>query len=544
MTQFHPFPPFLCQDDTRPAMTKPMFTWKMSRMFTVRNVFNGMAGDLPLLLSVTSGFYRNSSGPRVNHMEKFETGEMLFAFQRAFQRRVLLHDSQDRTLSLPLLSPILFRVNGEDKATKLDDVVKTMTLPVRLSFAQKEDLLFIVDRSYRTHEYFGDLTLVSVYLEPFICCLLIGNEDGQVTNQVVSLPCRLRQLGISLVKGIQGESGRQERFRGLLKTYVETAEKFSLPEDPFFKELAFVSRKAPIMKETDIPDYIDEDTFINILIKVPRQPQDDGHVKDLQTRRDLERPQYETLWPPNRDTHMYHLPQSHFDAVKDFPTEGNLKGISSTWRTNPAVQTLRSISSSRDVIAKAHLKGSTEWNVSPPIPYRPEVAPPSKEFKSESSTKALATPPPPLPSRPVAPSSRDATPSSSKAPPLPPVSHRVPLRSARPGEASEHPQTFTKHAASSRPNPSRVPDQAMSRSARPAKGHIKHFNIERLSVDDVCRRLEDLGLEKHCKKFKKSLIDGKLLKRITRRALREDFRLSEVEIVKLSAFIDEGHIPR
>ncbi|PVD32288.1 hypothetical protein C0Q70_07721 [Pomacea canaliculata] len=470
-----------------------------------RNVFNGMAGDLPLLLSVTSGFYRNSSGPRVNHMEKFETGEMLFAFQRAFQRRVLLHDSQDRTLSLPLLSPILFRVNGEDKATKLDDVVKTMTLPVRLSFAQKEDLLFIVDRSYRTHEYFGDLTLVSV------------------TNQVVSLPCRLRQLGISLVKGIQGESGRQERFRGLLKTYVETAEKFSLPEDPFFK---------------------DEDTFINILIKVPRQPQDDGHVKDLQTRRDLERPQYETLWPPNRDTHMYHLPQSHFDAVKDFPTEGNLKGISSTWRTNPAVQTLRSISSSRDVIAKAHLKGSTEWNVSPPIPYRPEVAPPSKEFKSESSTKALATPPPPLPSRPVAPSSRDATPSSSKAPPLPPVSHRVPLRSARPGEASEHPQTFTKHAASSRPNPSRVPDQAMSRSARPAKGHIKHFNIERLSVDDVCRRLEDLGLEKHCKKFKKSLIDGKLLKRITRRALREDFRLSEVEIVKLSAFIDEGHIPR
>ncbi|PVD32286.1 hypothetical protein C0Q70_07719 [Pomacea canaliculata] len=496
------------KDDTRSAMKKPMFTWTMSRMFTVRDVFNGMVGDVPLLLSVTSGFYRNSSGPHVNHMEKFETGE------RAFQRRVLLHDSQNRTLSLPQSSPILFRVNGLEKTTTLDDVVKTTTLPVRLSFAQKEDLLFIVDRSYRTHEYFGDLTLVSVYLERFICCLSVRNEDGKVTDKVVSLPCRLRQLGISMVNGIQGESGRQEKFRELLKTYKETAEKFPLPKELFFTELALISRKTKIINEADIPDYIDENTFIDILMKRSGQRQDDGQVNAPPTiPNDQEESLYDTLSPSDKDSHLYISSQS--DAIKNFPMKENLQDNSSTLKTNVVVKTQQPLSpSSKQVITELQQKLSTE--VPPPLSNRPQVAPPSV----------------------------NATPISSPAPALPPVSHRAPLRSTGSGEASENPQTLMLSPASSRPNLFQVPDQAMSRSTRPLQDPPRGFDIERLSVNDVCRRLKDLGLEKHCKKFKKSLIDGKLLKRITRRALEEDFRLSEVEIVKLSAFIDEGHIPQ
>ncbi|PVD32287.1 hypothetical protein C0Q70_07720 [Pomacea canaliculata] len=437
------------------SKSQRFFTWTESKTFTSRDVFNGMLGDLPLLLVVSSGFSPAPSKPGINHLEQFETGQVVFAFQRAFHRRVLLHDSHDRTLSLPLLSSILFRVKdpvnkGEGKVTTLDDVVKTMTLPVRLSFYQQEHLVFTVGRDHRTHEYFGDLTLVSVYLEPFIGCL-----------------------------GCQGST-----------------------------ELALISKKIKIKKETDIPDYIDEDTFIDIVMKRPRQRQGDGPLNSpLKTKEDEDQdPQYETLWPHDRDSHVYVLPPSDVDDKNRILTKENLEGDSQTVQYVAKSQE----PASNDGVTAVLSKPSAE--VLPPVPHHPQVAP----------------------------SSRDATPTSSKAPALPPVSHRVPLRSTSTGALRESTHTFMQSSAYSNPNLS----QAMAKSDRPVRSHPSRFDIGQLSVDDVCRRLKELGLEKHCKKFKKSLIDGKLLKRISRKALEEEFRLSEVEIVKLSTFIDEGHIPK
>ncbi|XP_025092115.1 uncharacterized protein LOC112562814 [Pomacea canaliculata] len=507
-----------------------------------------MLGDLPLLLVVSSGFSPAPSKPGINHLEQFETGQVVFAFQRAFHRRVLLHDSHDRTLSLPLLSSILFRVKdpvnkGEGKVTTLDDVVKTMTLPVRLSFYQQEHLVFTVGRDHRTHEYFGDLTLVSVYLEPFIGCLLIQNDDGKVTNKIVALPCRFRRLGISLVEGLEGGSEGQDTLKELITSYVQATKGVSPRQDPFMKELALISKKIKIKKETDIPDYIDEDTFIDIVMKRPRQRQGDGPLNSpLKTKEDEDQdPQYETLWPHDRDSHVYVLPPSDVDDKNRILTKENLEGDSQTVQYVAKSQEPVSISSN-DGVTAVLLKPSVEASNDGVTAV---LSKPSVEASNDGVTAVLSKPSaevlPPVPHHPqVAPSSRDATPTSSKAPALPPVSHRVPLRSTSTGALRESTHTFMQSSAYSNPNLS----QAMAKSDRPVRSHPSRFDIGQLSVDDVCRRLKELGLEKHCKKFKKSLIDGKLLKRISRKALEEEFRLSEVEIVKLSTFIDEGHIPK
>ncbi|PVD32371.1 hypothetical protein C0Q70_07805 [Pomacea canaliculata] len=148
---------------------------RQSKSFTPREIFNGALGELPLLLGISLGFYGVQTDPRKAHLRYFESGMLLFAFQRAAQRRVLLHDSYGRTLSLPLSSPLAFTVKGREKerTMTLAQIVHTMPLPVAVNFAQKDNLQFFVKGTVN-HRFFGRLTVVSLYQEPFLCCLPIG----------------------------------------------------------------------------------------------------------------------------------------------------------------------------------------------------------------------------------------------------------------------------------------------------------------------------------------------------------------------------------
>ncbi|XP_033727418.1 uncharacterized protein LOC117316759 [Pecten maximus] len=81
--------------------------------------------------------------------------------------------------------------------------------------------------------------------------------------------------------------------------------------------------------------------------------------------------------------------------------------------------------------------------------------------------------------------------------------------------------------------------------------HVKGANVqedlESMSVIDVKSRLEQLGIRtKVVKTFEKRRIDGKTLKNpsLTDDILRKEFKLEEIDLIKLRQYINIGHIPK
>lgn len=68
--------------------------------------------------------------------------------------------------------------------------------------------------------------------------------------------------------------------------------------------------------------------------------------------------------------------------------------------------------------------------------------------------------------------------------------------------------------------------------------------LDALSIDDVSVKLKELGLGKYAKKFRKNRIDGVLLQKLTESTMRSEFSMSQLELILLSTFIKEGHIPK
>nr|XP_022309985.1 uncharacterized protein LOC111115428 isoform X2 [Crassostrea virginica] len=72
---------------------------------------------------------------------------------------------------------------------------------------------------------------------------------------------------------------------------------------------------------------------------------------------------------------------------------------------------------------------------------------------------------------------------------------------------------------------------------------LARFHNSNLSVKDVGDILKKLHLGKYVKKFKSEMIDGEILKEITRTILINDFNFSHVEAIRLEKFIASGHCP-
>jgi hypothetical protein len=64
-----------------------------------------------------------------------------------------------------------------------------------------------------------------------------------------------------------------------------------------------------------------------------------------------------------------------------------------------------------------------------------------------------------------------------------------------------------------------------------------------MSVKEVGNMLKKLNLSKDVKKFKSEMIDGEILKELTRKILVNDFNVTHVEAIRLEKFIETGHMP-
>ena len=68
--------------------------------------------------------------------------------------------------------------------------------------------------------------------------------------------------------------------------------------------------------------------------------------------------------------------------------------------------------------------------------------------------------------------------------------------------------------------------------------------LSEMTVEDVVAKLKQLELGKYVKHFKKNSIDGVLLSKLTEETVMADFKMTQVEWLKLHTFITEGHIPQ
>ena len=66
---------------------------------------------------------------------------------------------------------------------------------------------------------------------------------------------------------------------------------------------------------------------------------------------------------------------------------------------------------------------------------------------------------------------------------------------------------------------------------------------ETLTICELGEKLKALKLDKHVKSFSSEGIDGSLLVEFSEDILKENFKFSTVEAIKLMKFVRTGHIP-
>ncbi|XP_041373558.1 uncharacterized protein LOC121386648 [Gigantopelta aegis] len=67
---------------------------------------------------------------------------------------------------------------------------------------------------------------------------------------------------------------------------------------------------------------------------------------------------------------------------------------------------------------------------------------------------------------------------------------------------------------------------------------------QELTIGELGIKMKRLRLDRHVDSFRKEGIDGYLLCKLTKNILAKEFSFTELEIIKLMAFIETGHIPQ
>ncbi|XP_076456920.1 uncharacterized protein LOC143291135 isoform X2 [Babylonia areolata] len=261
------------EDDGRPPVTRPakninIFITNERSSICTPEIFDGKMGPLPLLLSVDVGYDPEDPDPYMHH---YESQEVMFAYKKDVQKRVLIRDSMGRTLSLPVGSTLLFNVDRHNKEMTVAQIVAEQRLPLVVEFARPECLHMVLDRQAIDPRYFGHLTLSTIYDEPFFWCLAV-NANGTTKETPIVLPLNLHQISFCPVVGIIGALDPAAKVQEFVERYSQVASNLTFDGDPFFQELAIISPGPdPVYK---VKPYIKDNTFVTI--DIVRRPAPDA----------------------------------------------------------------------------------------------------------------------------------------------------------------------------------------------------------------------------------------------------------------------------
>ncbi|XP_076469142.1 uncharacterized protein LOC143299681 [Babylonia areolata] len=529
-------------------------------LLTARQLFEGAAGPLPHLLVVGLGYYFPRSH---SHLFPYESQKILFAYKQDRQFRVLFVDCHRRSLSLPLQSALTFRVDdGTAEELTLSELVSKHCLPVRLRFARPHELFFVMDRTITGHASFEPLLLTAVYEEPFYWCLSIKPYGG-IENKLTVLPKNLLRVGFAPVTGIRGAWNPSAKLKEFVKRFSSFAETIRSNGDPFFQDLAIVSRgPTPV---TQVEPYIDDRTFISVLhqsqtgsfprlhmnapcTSSPRHPKSPAHGagrREAPARRKEAEEEAEEEEEEEEEEEDCQVPRTWPRRGRSRPPVCN-DTVSAAVPSNPGLLPDSCTHSPR--FRRPPAGGSPS---PPPLPPRNSLPDDSGlgSTNSDETRHALwklasspacpraTRPPPPLSTSTDSDNSDYSRPGVQDKTTTP---SRVTARENHPpraaGTATRDCRRGDDPQVSTPPTPPPAPPPLPSRPWKET--------LSAMSVHDIAERLERLGLRKYRKKFCSARIDGVLLLKLTEDTLREEFQMQNLELLRLGAFVSDGHIPR
>ena len=77
-----------------------------------------------------------------------------------------------------------------------------------------------------------------------------------------------------------------------------------------------------------------------------------------------------------------------------------------------------------------------------------------------------------------------------------------------------------------------------------ASKELKKQDVAKMTIAELGESLKALQLDKHVKTFREQMIDGAIVQDLTMDDFVKEFKLTKLEALRLTKFIDTGHIPK
>ncbi|XP_076437699.1 uncharacterized protein LOC143276918 [Babylonia areolata] len=221
--------------------------------------------DLPLLVVVNTGYLSN------REETSFCTGQVLRLQELRKQRRVLVHDDQRNSLSVPLDYPHLFNVGAQSTSTvalTIGEIVEQYNLPVKIRLADAH-MRFNFGTENATRSL-STLKIIRQHEESYFLANTV--VEGQLWKTAIPIPMYLKDVRFSLVTGVSGRGitdGGWSHMRALLHSQ---ALHLDFSQDQGDSEIVQLSKK-PIKATDNIYQNIENAVYISVREQRQQQQQ-------------------------------------------------------------------------------------------------------------------------------------------------------------------------------------------------------------------------------------------------------------------------------
>ncbi|XP_041372687.1 uncharacterized protein LOC121385960 [Gigantopelta aegis] len=505
---------------------------------TMREFYEQHQNNLPRLAIVTQGF---DGGVE---LDTLGIGQVMRIQGACKQKRAVAIDGAGRNITIPLDYPLKFRFYKRKKkdvlGQNLGEIVRTHALPVQLEFVCSEDYRFDVCNTQASVKSFGKLTVSKVYDETYLIANTI--QEGVFELHTILVPLYLQKVLVSTVVGIKDQTS--EQFRDFV-CGIEDAATRTIYDGKTGNENIAMYNQADIdeSKSENVYELLEPASFFKITRPVEENT---GEYSTLQVAAEETQPRAKTTGA-RKITQSTSCPPQKV-RVPEVPPRTIARR-----KVPPAPRLLSPDYNRTEQIqqpGETSITGETTQSTNRPIQHDSQFLLPQKSnlegFMSSSQQ------PRPLPS-PI-PQKDDGLRGSKTAPPLP---ERDPL---------QQPERATLEEATNRTGNAYVNaiERAVvapyvastsSQSAVRAVGAVSAVSAvgvvsteekraDELTIGELAVKMKRLRLDRHVDSFRKEGIDGYLLCKLTKNILAKEFSFTELEIIKLMAFIETGHIPQ
>ncbi|XP_041373763.1 uncharacterized protein LOC121386816 [Gigantopelta aegis] len=444
------------------------------------------------------------------------------------QKRAVAIDGAGRNITIPLDYPLKFRVYKQKKkdvrGQNLGEIVRTHALPVQVEFACSEDYRFDVGNTQASVKSFGKLTVSKVYDETYLIANTI--QQGVLELRTILVPLYLQKVLVSTVVGIKDQT--YEQFRNVVCS-IEDAARQMVYDGKTGNENIAMYNQADIdeSKSENVYELLEPVRFFKMTGEYSTlhiaAEETHSRAKTTGTRKTTQ----SASCPPQKDR-VPELPPRTI-ARRKVPPAPRLP-VPDYDRTEQIQQT-----------GETSITGERTQSTNRPTQQGSQFILPDKSNLEGFMFRPKQ--PRPLPS-PV-PQNNDGLCGNNTAPPLPERDPVQQPKRASPEEASNRTGNAYVNAIERAVVAPHVASTS-SQSAVSAVGAVvtAEKKAHELTIGELGVKMKSLRLDRHVDSFRKEGIDGYLLCKLTKHILAKEFNFTELETIKLMAFIETGHIPQ